>query len=93
MRGLRDLGGCTRYADKTDIWSAAVNAFMRENGLRENDRQTAYSLWHAFEDRLLDAGCDDRIRADLMGHKYARPKYGAGGRLATVSAQIAKIAL
>ncbi|WP_181164454.1 phage integrase [Amaricoccus solimangrovi] len=93
LRRLRDAGGCSRYVGKNDSWSTAVNAYMRENGLRENPRQTAYSLRHGFEDRLLDAGCDDRIRADLMGHKYARPKYGAGGRLARVAEEIGKIAL
>lgn len=93
LKRLREAGGCARYAGKNDSWSGAVNAYMRENGLRENDRQTAYSLRHAFEDRLLDAGCDDRIRADLMGHKYARPKYGAGGRLARVSKEVRRIAL
>ena len=36
--------------------------------------------------------CDERIRADLMGHKYTRPKYGAGGRLARVSEEAARIA-
>lgn len=53
----------------------------------------ALSLRHSFEDRLLDAGCDERIRADLMGHKYARPNDGAGGRMSRVTEEIAKIAI
>jgi integrase len=81
-----------RYAERNDTWSSAVNAFMRENGLSENDRQTAYSLRHSFEDRLLESGVDDRIRADLMGHRYSWPEYGSGCRLATVAALIAPIA-
>ena len=46
--------------------------FLTENDLRETPRHTAYSLRHSFEDRMLENGIDDRIRAELMGHKYAR---------------------
>lgn len=93
LQRLADAGGCAAYHGRNDIWSATVNKYLRAHGLFENDRQTAYSLRHGFEDRLLDAGVDDRIRADLMGHKYARPKYGAGGRLSTVATEVAKVAI
>lgn len=85
LKRLSAVGGCLRYAGKNSSWSANVNAYMRDYDLRENDRQTGHSLRHAFEDRLLDADCDDRIRADLMGQKYVRRKYGAGGRHARVA--------
>ena len=74
-------GGIKRYADKANSWSAAVSKFLAENGLRETDEHSAYSLRHSFEDRMTEAGVDDRIRAELMGHKYERPDYGRGGSL------------
>lgn len=74
-------GGIGRYRDKSDSWSAATNKFLAENGLRETPKHTAYSLRHSFEDRMTEAGVDDRIRAELMGHKYARPDYGRGGSM------------
>lgn len=74
-------GGVTHYLDKSDTWSAAVNKYLTENGLRETPKHTAYSLRHSFEDRMTEAGVDDRIRAELMGHKYERPDYGRGGSL------------
>lgn len=88
-----ERGGCPRYAGDSSRWSATVSKFMTENGIREEPGCTPYSLRHSFEDRLLDAGCDERIRADLMGHKYARPNYGAGGRMSRVTEEIAKIAI
>ncbi len=78
-RRIAARGGIRRYLDKGDGWSAAVNKFMRENGLRETPAHSAYSLRHSFEDRMTEAGVDDRIRAELMGHKYDRPDYGRGG--------------
>ena len=90
---LAEAGGVKRYALKGNVWSATVNKYLTENGLRETPRHTAYSLRHSFEDRLLEAGVDDRIRAELMGHKYARPKYGVGGALETKRDMVARIAL
>ena len=81
-----------RYFLKADTWSAAVNKYLRENNLRETPRHRAYSLRHAFEDRLLEAGVDDRLRAELMGHKYARPAYGRGGSLPLKARAVASVA-
>lgn len=89
-------GGIARYADKANSWSAAVNKFLVENGLRETVEgrdTTAYSLRHSFEDRMTEAGVDDRIRAELMGHKYERPDYGRGGSLEVRAKALALIAL
>ncbi|MEO0680880.1 MAG: tyrosine-type recombinase/integrase [Pseudomonadota bacterium] len=86
-------GGFSRYFLKGDGWSAAVNKFLREKGLLETDDHTAYSLRHAFEDRLLEQGTDDRLRAELMGHKYSRPAYGRGGSLAIKARAVEGIAL
>ena len=61
--------------------SATVNKFLRENGLMESEDHTLYSLRPAFEDRMLAAGIDDRIRRDLFGHRLTRERYGEGASL------------
>ncbi len=75
-------GGILRYRDKANYWSALVNKYMGNNGLKETPFHTAYSIRHYVEDALLAAGVDDRVRADILGHKYHRPVYGEGGGLA-----------
>lgn len=73
--------GFPRYRDSGDTLSATVNKFLRENGLLETDKHSLYSLRHAFEDRALKAGIDDRIRRDLFGHRLTRERYGHGASL------------
>lgn len=72
--------GFPRYRDKPGL-SATVNKFLRENGLAETPVHTMYSLRHSFEDRMLAAGVDDRIRRDLFGHRLDRERYGRGATL------------
>lgn len=72
--------GFPRYRDKPGL-SATVNKFLRENGLAETPEHTMYGLRHAFEDRMLAAGVDDRIRRDLFGHRLDRERYGKGATL------------
>lgn len=72
--------GFPRYADNPSL-SDTVNKFLRENKLLESDKHTMYSLRHSFEDRLLGAGTDERIRRDLMGHRLTRERYGKGADL------------
>ncbi|MDO5641968.1 MAG: tyrosine-type recombinase/integrase [Paracoccus sp. (in: a-proteobacteria)] len=86
-------GGISRYVGKTDSFSAAANKYMAENGLKEVAKNTVYSLRHSFEDRMTEADIDDRIRAELMGHKYERPDYGRGGSLEKRAELLARIAL
>lgn len=86
-------GGVTRYLHKANTWSSLVNKYLDNNGLKETPQHTAYSLRHYVEDALLEAGIDDRVRADILGHKYARPVYGSGGGLEMRRAALAKIAL
>ncbi|SEN52516.1 Site-specific recombinase XerD [Gemmobacter aquatilis] len=73
--------GFPRYRESSASLSATVNKFLRENGLMESDDHTLYSLRHAFEDRMLAAGIDDRIRRDLFGHRLTRERYGDGATL------------
>ncbi|RNF33967.1 tyrosine-type recombinase/integrase [Paracoccus methylarcula] len=72
--------GFPRYAGKSSL-SAAVNKFLRENGLMETEQHVMYSLRHSFEDRMLAAGIDDRIRRDVFGHRLDRERYGGGASL------------
>jgi integrase len=73
--------GFPRYRGSSASLSATVNKFLRENKLMETDDHTLYSLRHSFEDRMLAAGIDDRIRRDLFGHRLDRERYGTGATL------------
>ena len=72
--------GFPRYRDKAASFSAAVNKTLAAHKLLEPDR-TIYSLRHTFEDRLTAVEAPEKVIAVLMGHKHARPKYGAGPSL------------
>jgi integrase len=93
LDAARRLATMARRYQNPDAWSAAVNKFLRENDLRETPAHTAYSLRHAFNDRLTAVECPERIAADLMGHKLARPRYGDGATLLHKAEWIARIAL
>jgi integrase len=73
--------GFPRYRESSASLSATINKFLRENGLMESSDHTLYSLRHSFEDRMLAAGIDDRIRRDLFGHRLTRERYGDGATL------------
>lgn len=85
--------GFPRYRESSASLSATVNKFLRENGLMESDEHTLYSLRHAFEDRMLAAGIDDRIRRDLFGHRLSRERYGDGASLEQQQALLQATAL
>lgn len=67
-----------RFKDRI---SDTVNKYLRENALLETPSHTLYGLRHSFEDRLLSAGIDERIRRDLFGHSLTRERYGEGASL------------
>lgn len=73
--------GFSRYRDKADSASAIINKVMRSAGLMPSEDHTLYSLRHTFQDRLENAGCSDRMQADLMGHEFGRPVYGDGAEM------------
>jgi len=73
--------GFPKYRDKSDQLSAAVNKFLRENKLFPTKQHSMYSLRHSFQDRVLNVNAPDRVQAELMGHKFHRPKYGDGATL------------
>lgn len=62
-----------------DKLSDLVNKFFRANGMKESENTTLYSIRHNFEDRLLEAGIDGRVRKDILGHTLQRRRYGMGG--------------
>ena len=90
LREYRD--GFPRYRNKAGL-SATVNNYLRAQVLLETEEHSLYSLRHAFEDRMLAAGIDDRIRRDLFGHRLDRERYGKGATLEHLASLIQKIAL
>jgi len=85
--------GYDRYKGKNTQMSSVINKYLRENNLFPSTDHSLYSLRHSFEERMLNAKIDVRYRASLMGHKYDRPAYGAGGELADKHDQLLKIAI
>jgi integrase len=85
-------GGFPRYRDKPGL-SATVNKYFKENGLLETPEHSLYGLRHSFEDRMLEAGIDDRIRRDLFGHRLTRERYGKGASLEMLRELVQKLAL
>lgn len=85
--------GFPRYRSAPASLSGTVNKFLRENGLLETPAHSLYSLRHAFEDRMLAAGVDERIRRDVLGHRLDRERYGAGASLAQLSEVLSPCAL
>ncbi len=86
-------GGFPRYRDKPDNLTNVANKFLRENGLVPSPQHTVYSLRHSFQDRILSVNAPDRIQAELMGHRFQRPKYGDGGTLEHKKEWMEKICL
>jgi integrase len=92
-RRIVSRGGISRYRHKAGGWSASVNKYLSNNHLKESPLHVAYSLRHYVENALLAAEVDDRVRADILGHKYNRPRYGDGGALEGRRIALERIAL
>ena len=84
--------GFPRYRDKASL-SGAVNKYMKDNALLESPEHSFYSLRHSFEDRMIEAGVDDRIRRDLFGHRLNRERYGKGASLDHLARVLEPLAL
>ncbi|MFV0383670.1 tyrosine-type recombinase/integrase [Paracoccus sp. (in: a-proteobacteria)] len=67
--------GFPTYADNPAL-SATINKFLSESGLRETPDHSLYSLRHSFESRMMKADFPERLKADLMGHRLKRERYG-----------------
>ncbi len=72
--------GFVRYFDNAGVFGT-INGYFDENKLRETPAHSLYSLRHSFEDRMLKAGIDYRIRKDLMGQRLSGEDYGEGASL------------
>lgn len=83
--------GFPRYRNSSSL-SGTVNKFLRENGLLETPEHSFYSLRHAFEDRMIAEGIDDRIRRDLFGHRLDRERYGKGASLEHLQKLVSRLA-
>ncbi|MEM7212884.1 MAG: DUF6538 domain-containing protein [Pseudomonadota bacterium] len=85
--------GFDRYRASSATLSDTINKFLRENELLESENHTLYGLRHSFEDRMLAAGIDERIRRDVMGHALGgRQRYGKGASLEQTAALLAPVA-
>lgn len=85
--------GFPRYKDKETVLSNTLNKFFRDNSLFPTTKHTIYSLRHAFEDRMKEAGIDHELRKILMGHSIDRPDYGIGGSLEWRMQELKKLEL
>lgn len=88
----RHPAGFPRYRDKADSLSALVNKYLDGRGLLPTPDHSFYSLRHTFEDRLTAVEAPEKVIASLMGHKWIRPKYGAGPTLAQKAKWMRRIA-
>jgi integrase len=77
----RHRNGFPRYRDKADSLSALVNNYLGTHKLLPSSEHSFYGLRHTFEDRLTAVEAPEKVIASLMGHKWIRPKYGAGPSL------------
>jgi integrase len=86
-------GGFPRYRDKETNLSAVLMKHLRVNKLLPSDNYRVYSVRHAYEKRMLEAGFDDEFRRRTLGHDTERPEYGDGGSLAWRAEKMAGLAL
>ena len=85
--------GFPRYRNGSATLSATVNKYLRSRGLLETPEHSFYSIRHSFEDRMLEAGIDERVRRDLFGHTLNRERYGKGASLEHAARLLAAIAI
>jgi len=85
--------GFPRYHNGSATLSATVNKYLRSRGLLETTEHSFYSLRHSFEDRMLEAGIDERVRRDLFGHTLNRERYGKGASLEHAARLLRSIAI
>ncbi len=84
--------GFSQYHGKADHISNTINRICRRDGIFPSAHHSLYSLRHSFEDRLTAIEPPDKVQAELMGHKYHRPRYGHGASLEQKKLWLEKIA-
>ncbi|WP_156585843.1 tyrosine-type recombinase/integrase [Ensifer sp. Root31] len=85
--------GFPRYFDKETNLSATLMNYLRDHKLLPSANHRVYSVRHAYEKRMLEAGFDDEFRRRILGHDTDRPDYGDGGELSWRRDQMLKIVL
>ncbi len=85
--------GFPRYRDKETNLSATLMKALRSANLLPSEIHGVYSMRHAFEKRMQEAGLDYDLRCRLLGHANSRPQYGDGGSLEWRRGQLKKIVL
>jgi integrase len=92
IEGARILAqGESRYRT-ADSASALINQYFENHGMKPTPQHSLYSLRHTFKDRLRDAGAQDEVIDNLMGHATDGPHYGRGHTLETKLKWLKKIA-
>ncbi len=92
-QSLAARGGWGKRAGKNMYATSIINRCFRESGLVTDPRQSLYSLRHWFQDQLTKRDVVDRAQAQLMGHRFQRPKYGYGKDLQELREIIATFAV
>ena len=86
-------GGWGKRLGKNMYATSIINRSLRDSGIVTDKRQSLYSLRHWFQDQLTKRDVVDRAQAQLMGHKFQRPKYGYGKDLGELRDIIAPFAI
>ncbi|MGH1355280.1 MAG: DUF6538 domain-containing protein [Thalassovita sp.] len=90
---LAAAGGWGKRLGKNMYATSIINRNLRDSGIVTDKRQSLYSLRHWFQDQLTKRDVVDRAQAQLMGHKFQRPKYGYGKDLTELRDIIADFAI
>ena len=85
--------GWGKWQGKNMYATGSINKYFRQSGLVTEKEKSLYSLRHWFQDQLTKNDVVDRAQAQLMGHKFHRPKYGFGKELSELKVIIEKFAL
>jgi len=86
-------GGWGKRAGKNMYATSIINRHLKISPVTMENGQSLYSLRHWFQDQLTKRDVVDRAQAQLMGHKFQRPKYGLGKDLAELRQIIEPFAL
>lgn len=85
----RQLFPCTptgKYNDWSRNFTTRFNRFLSNRmGWREKGRPTAYGFRHTFANELKQAGIDERISAEIMGHSTKGITFTRYGKPASLS--------
>lgn len=73
--------GFKMYPHTPDTLSSTINKWFRDNDVLPSKNHSLYLLRLCFQYRLTKVEALDKVLAELMGHKFYRPKYGAGSSL------------